>query len=333
MEKKICPRCGTELMEDNFCMGCGTYVEPEEKKDESESESFGSFGSSGNIGISNTLGIFSDTSGSLGILGDSQGSDATGTTGDASGDAQGSSSTPASPFGDQPLGIITENGVVTDPTSFGVFGGGIGGGDLNNDSFANANGEKDRAAEENSTSYGGTQSSGGINYGDSGKPPVFKSLLIMAAIAMGVFLLVFAVDAMTKVKDKVTTLYLHEPEEGLEGTMRITAGGDVIKQLEDEEVIDVGSSEAAKLLEDYAYEYYEKYDKVDTISVKIENQGTSVKVTITYFKLDDSRNLKKLIANNFLDIASDADYVSLEKTLKNLKNQGWSETLSLDYGR
>ena len=311
MEKKICPRCGTELMEDNFCMGCGTYVEPEEKKDESESESFGSFGSSGNIGISNTLGIFSDTSGSLGILGDSQGSDATGTTGDASGDAQGSSSTPASPFGDQPLGIITENGVVTDPTSFGVFGGGIGGGDLNNDSFANANGEKDRAAEENASTYGGTQSSGGINYGDSGKPPVFKSLLIMAAIAM----------------------YLHEPEEGLEGTMRITAGGDVIKQLEDEEVIDVGSSEAAKLLEDYAYEYYEKYDKVDTISVKIENQGTSVKVTITYFKLDDSRNLKKLIANNFLDIASDADYVSLEKTLKNLKNQGWSETLSLDYGR
>ena len=118
-QKKICPKCGTELMEDNFCMGCGAYVDPVEKKESSDgygtgsydmSSSFGSFGSSASAGAGGILGggvlgengvlgngILGDNS----VLGSSSGV-ASGDVGNASG--SGSEGTSGSNM-DNPFGV------------------------------------------------------------------------------------------------------------------------------------------------------------------------------------------------------------------------------------
>ncbi len=119
-QKKICPKCGTELMEDNFCMGCGAYVDPVTKKESSESygsgsndasNSFGSFGSSAAAGTGGILG--GGVLGENGVLGNGILSDggigASGSgnvSGNVSGNASGSGSEGASGSNmDNPFGV------------------------------------------------------------------------------------------------------------------------------------------------------------------------------------------------------------------------------------
>ena len=163
-QKKICPKCGTELMEDNFCMGCGAYVDPVTKKESSESygsgsydasNGFGSFGSSAAAGAGGILGggvlgengvlrngILSD--GGIGASG--FGSASGNAAKDALGNASGSGSEGAS-------GNNTDN-------PFGVDMASILGGIEPDQSFSGAGAASD--------AEGGSGSAAGNGYGGNG---------------------------------------------------------------------------------------------------------------------------------------------------------------------
>lgn len=194
-QKKICPKCGTELMEDNFCMGCGAYVEPEVKKEASDSygsgsydasDSFGSFGSSAAAGAGGILG--GGVLGENGVLGNGiLGDGGIGASGfgsasgnaakDASGNASGSGSEGASGSNmDNPFGVdmATILGGIEPDQSFSgagaasdaeggsgsAAGNGYGGNGYGNNGYGN-----------NGYGYGGAGANAGYGASGSGYGP------------------------------------------------------------------------------------------------------------------------------------------------------------------
>ena len=352
--KKICPKCGTELMEDNFCMGCGAYVEPIESKEKESSESygsgsydtsssFGSFGSSTAVGAGGILG--GGVLGENGVLGNgilSNGSvlgSSSGNTEGASDNALGngcegaSSSNMDNPFGVDMASIL--GGIEPDQS----FSGAGAASDADDNSSSAGNGYGYGSAGANSgygagygasgNGYGsnGAGSSSGYAEGTSDKMPLMQSVLIMAAIAIVVFFGIFAVDAMTKLKDEITVLHSFDSEHNIEGTMSILATGDKVKQITEEERwnVSIYTSEEIQILKDYAKEYYASYDSYEFILWDVKEEGSNIVISVVYRDLDKKANIKTLVRLGIVEDGA-GDYVSLKETVKSMKSDGWSDT-------
>ena len=239
-QEKICPKCGTPLLgEDNFCIGCGTYVDPDGGEEKAKQDGYygtaGHYEGAGYQEAGDGVGNF-DGSGQQGTMG---------------------------------------NGYVLGP---------------------------------------------------SGKPPMSKSILAFVLIGFLVFVGIFAVDLMTKVRDQVTILYLHEAEARTEGKLIITSAGDRIKKMEDLEEVDVSGLDAAVV--DSAMEQIKKsyatYDKYDFITYDVKKENGKVKVALIYQDLDKSKNQRAMVSMGLLEGGS---YVSLKEMVKSLKKAGWTDSV------
>ena len=355
-QKKICPKCGTELMEDNFCMGCGAYVDPVEKKESSDSygtgsydmsSSFGSFGSSASAGAGGILGggvlgengvlgngILGDNS----VLGSSSGV-ASGDVGNASG--SGSEGTSGSNM-DNPFGVDMASilgGIEPDRSFSGA--GAASGADGNSDTSAgNGYGNNGYGSIGANSGYGAGYGASGNGYGSNGaggtssgyaegtsdKMPLMQSILIMVGIAVVVFFGIFIVDSMTKLKDEITMLYTYDSKNDIEGTMSILASGDRVKQISEEERWNISkySSEEVEIVTEFVKEYYGNYASYDFILFNMSEEGSSLKINIVYRDLDKRANIKSLVQLGIVDNGA-GDYVSLKETVKSLKSAGWSD--------
>ncbi len=258
-QTKICPKCKTPLMDDNFCMGCGAYVDPENGE---------GTGKDGSVGYG--------TTGSFGTFG----------------------------MNDTPTPRANPNDPWADP----------------NDPWADPN---DPWANK-----GSSQTSNGYLQGTSDKPSMMKSILIMAAIAAGVFILIIALDFVTRVKDKVTVLSNFDAQTGVEGTMNILAAGDKIKSIEEVERLNVSgfSAEEIKIVREYLETQCTVYDAYDFITWKITEKDSSVYLTLTYSDLDRKENIRALEKLGIVDSEGVGSNISLTETVKSLKAEGWSDT-------
>ena len=282
---KICPKCGTQLMDDNFCMGCGVYVDPENGEAKGKDASVG-YGTSSDFG---TFGIMNDTPDPTGIIG----------------------------WDDNASGI---GGNATSAGGAAQATGGAGNAVNPEDPWANPN--------DPWANTGSSQTSNGYLQGTSDKPSMIKSVLIMAAIAVGVFLLIFVADVATRVKDKVTVLSCYDSETGVEGTMNILAAGDKIKSIEEVERLNVSgySEEKIKLVKEYLETQCAAYDAYDCITWKIREEGSSIYLTLTYSDLDKKENVKALVKLGIVDSEGLGNNISLRETVNSLKAEGWSDT-------
>lgn len=344
-QKKICPRCGTELMEDNFCMGCGVYVDPVEKKESSDgygtssydtSSSYGSFGSSAAAGAGGILGggVLGEN-GVLGngILGDSSilGSSSGVASGDA-GNALGSGSEGASGSNmDNPFGVDMASilGGIEPDQSFSGAGAATdaNGSDSSNGNGYGSNGYGYGASGSGYGSNGAGRTSSGYAEGTSDKMPLLQSILIMAGIAVVVFFGIFIVDSMTKLKDEITTLYTYDSKNDIEGKMSILASGDRAKQITEEERWNIANYSAAEveIVKEFVKEYYKNYENYDFIFFDMKEEGSSLVISIVYRDLDKRANIKSLVQLGIVDNGA-GDYVSLKETVKSLKSAGWSDS-------
>lgn len=280
-QTKICPKCKTPLMDDNFCMGCGAYVDPESGEATGNNASVG-------YGTSSDFGTFgrNDTPDPTGIIG----------------------------WGDQSFGNTTDG---NSASSGGAQQGSAGNSE---DPWANPN--------DPWANTGSSQTSNGYLQGTSDKPSLMKSVLIMAAIAVGVFFLIIVVDLATKVKDKVTVLNNYDSQTGVEGTMNILAAGDKIKSIEEVERLNVSgySEEQIGLVKEYLETQCIVYDAYDFITWKITEEGSSIYLTLTYSNLDQKENIKALEKLGIVDSSGVGNSISLKETVKSLKAEGWSDT-------
>ena len=354
--KKICPKCGTELMEDNFCMGCGAYVEPVENKEKEASESYGSgsydtsssFGSFGSSAAAGTGILGGGVLGENGVLGNGILSDSSilgNSSGSAAGNALGSGSEGASgsnmdnPFGVDMASILggiepdrsfSGAGAASDADGNSDASGGNGYG-YGSNGYGNAGANSGYGAGYGTSGNGygsnGAGRSSGYAEGTSDKMPLLQSILIMVGIAVVVFFGIFIVDSMTKLKDEITMLYTYDSKNDIEGTMSILASGDRVKQISEEERWNISSYSSAEveIVKEFVKEYYGNYASYDFILFNMSEEGSSLKINIVYRDLDKRANIKSLVQLGIVDNGA-GDYVSLKETVKSLKSAGWSDS-------
>ena len=309
-QARLCPKCGTPLMEDNFCMGCGIYVDPDsgaaKGKDSvvgyGESDNFGSFG-------------ISPTADPAGIIGESGASDNAasnyGTTGYG---ATGSYGTTGN-YGASPAGSYDSTGSYGNAGSYGSAGN-YNTGNYNAGGYDSANGNPSDGF------------SAGAVRGYSDKPSFLVSVLVMLGIAFAVFLGIFVTDTMTKLK--VQTMKYTAPSEGdgYEESWQVDYKGDQVLQISDiHEFSLFGKSEAEVAsakgeLEDELHALYDAYPSID---YKITVTGSVITATVTFGKLDTKEGMQAWGKAENVTMSKDASYISAKSVEKSLTNNGWKK--------
>lgn len=289
-QARLCPKCGTPLMEDNFCMGCGIYVDPDsgaaKGKDSvvgyGESDNFGSFG-------------ISPTADPAGIIGES-----------------GASDNAASNYGTTGYGATGSYG---NAESYGSAGN-YNTGNYNAGGYGSANGNPSDGF------------SAGAARGYSDKPSFLVSVLVMLGIAFAVFLGIFVTDTMTKLKVQTMKYTAPAEEEGYEESWQVDYKGDQVLQISDihefslfgESEADVASAKGE--LEDELHALYDAYPSID---YKITVTGSVITATVTFGKLDTKEGMQALGKAANITMSKDASYISAKSVEKSLAGKGWKK--------
>lgn len=305
-QARLCPKCGTPLMEDNFCMGCGTYVDPDngaaKGKDSvigyGESDSFGSFG-------------MSPSADPTGIIGESGASDGYGA---------GSGNNAAGGYGTM--------------DNYGNAGGYNTAGSYDNAGGYNAAGNYDNAGGYNASGNYGNGGDPNGNFGASAargysdKPSFLASVLIMAGIACAVFLAIFVTDTMTKLKQQTAKYVAPEKEAGFTEYWQVDYKGDEVLEIRDvleislygESDVDIASYKGE--WEDKCQELFGAYP---TISYEVTSSGSTVSVVITYGNLNKRDGMQAMVKAANVSMSKDADHISAKSVDKSLLKNGWKK--------
>lgn len=289
-QARLCPKCGTPLMDDNFCMGCGIYVDPAsgaaKGKDSvvgySESDSFGSFG-------------VSPAADPTGIIGESGASDGTGS------------------------GNV---GTYDSTSSYGNAGTYDSTGNYGNAGDYNASGNYDNAGSPNGNP------SAPVARGYSDKPSFLASVLIMAGIACAIFLAIFVTDSLTKLKQQSAKYVAPAKEEGMTEYWQVDYKGDEVLQVKDiVEVSLYGESDAniALYKGEVEEECRKRFDAYPTISYEVTSTGSTVSLVITYANLNKKDGMQAMAKVANVTISKDASHISAKSVDKSLLKNGWKK--------
>ncbi len=328
-QARLCPKCGTPLMEDNFCMGCGTYVDPDngaaKGKDSvigyGESDSFGSFG-------------MSPSADPTGIIGESGASDGYGA---------GSGNNAAGGYGTVGYGTTGGYGATSSYGNVGTYDsssnyGNAGTYDSSNN-YGNAGGYNAAGNYDNAGGYNasGNYGNGGDQNGNFGasaargysnKPSFLASVLIMAGIACAVFLAIFVTDTMTKLKQQTAKYVAPEKEAGVTEYWQVDYKGDEVLEIKEvwefsfygESDADIGVRKGG--LEDKCQELFGAYP---TISYEVTSSGSTVSVVITYGNLNKRDGMQAMVKAANVSMSKDADHISAKSVDKSLLKNGWKK--------
>ena len=328
-QARLCPKCGTPLMEDNFCMGCGTYVDPDngaaKGKDSvigyGESDSFGSFG-------------MSPSADPTGIIGESGASDGYGA---------GSGNNAAGGYGTVGYGTTGGYGATSSYGNAGTYDsssnyGNAGTYDSSNN-YGNAGGYNTAGNYDNAGGYNasGNYGNGGDPNGNFGasaargysdKPSFLASVLIMAGIACAVFLAIFVTDTMTKLKQQTAKYVAPEKEAGFTEYWQVDYKGDEVLEIRDvleislygESDVDIASYKGE--WEDKCQELFGAYP---TISYEVTSSGSTVSVVITYGNLNKRDGMQAMVKAANVSMSKDADHISAKSVDKSLLKNGWKK--------
>ena len=316
-QARLCPKCGTPLMEDNFCMGCGTYVDPDsgaaKGKDSvigyGESDSFGSFGMSP---AADPTGIIGESGASDGYGADSGNSVPSGYGTVSNGAAGGYGTT----------GSYGNAGTYDASSNYGNVGTYDSSNNYGNGGGYNASGNYDNAGGMN----GNPGASTARGYSD--KPSFLASVLIMAGIACAIFLLIFVTDSLTKLKRQSVKYLSPKEEAGYTEYWQVDYKGDQVLQVQD--VIEIslyGESDAdigvyKGELED---ECRKRFDAYPTISYEVTSTGSTISMVITYGKLDKKEGMQAMAKVANVSMSSNADHISAKSVDKSLLKNGWKK--------
>lgn len=316
-QARLCPKCGTPLMEDNFCMGCGTYVDPDngaaKGKDSvigyGESDSFGSFG-------------MSPSADPTGIIGESGASDGYGA---------GSGNNAAGGYGTVGYGTTGGYGATSSYGNVGTYDsssnyGNAGTYDSSNN-YGNGGGYNAPGNYDNAGGMNGNPVASAAR-GYSDKPSFLASVLIMAGIACAVFLAIFVTDTMTKLKQQTAKYVAPEKESGVTEYWQVDYKGDEVLEIKEvwefsfygESDADIGVRKGG--LEDKCQELFGAYP---TISYEVTSSGSTVSVVITYGNLNKRDGMQAMVKAANVSMSKDADHISAKSVDKSLQNSGWKK--------
>ncbi|MBR4733355.1 MAG: hypothetical protein IK081_11370 [Lachnospiraceae bacterium] len=307
-QARLCPKCGTPLMEDNFCMGCGSYVDPDSgaaKGNDSvagygESDSFGSFGVS-------------------------PAADPTGIIGESGGYGAGSGNNAAGSYGAAGYGTTSSYGNAGTYDSTGNYdnaGGYNAAGNYDNAGGYNATGNYDNAGGPNGNP------SAPVARGYSDKPSFLVSVLIMAGIACAIFLLIFVTDSLTKLKRQSVKYLSPKEEAGYTEYWQVDYQGDKVLQVQDVLEIDCfGESDAdiGVYMGEWEEECGKSFGSYSTITYDVTSSGSTVSIIITYGKLDEKEGMQAMAKAANVTMSKDAKYISVKSLDKSLLKNGWKK--------
>lgn len=244
-KERVCPKCGTILMEDNFCMGCGSYVDPDVVPKEEE--------------------------------------------------------TPL------PEGILAE------PTATGSV----------TDGYAAEGYSAAGSAPAQTTHY----------EAPAGEPvPFLKTILIMAGIAVAVFLAVFVVDMATKLHTETATFVAPASESYTQRTYTVTYTGDQVEDLKDVYEFDISGLDADEkktVVDGMKSELSDEYDIYvntnKTMEYSVESDGSTLTVTIEYHYLDTEKGRRTFLSANGSGTGDVKGYIAFSTLKKTIVNKGWTQ--------
>ena len=295
-KERVCPKCGTILMEDNFCMGCGAYVDVDEKK-ESEGEQYFQtlYGGSSDGVDSDTSGLTAEHFGFTGV--------------DAS----------------QP--IVTSFEQPHEFYSGYEHTNQAGTGNEQQSQDGTGNGQPQGSA----SAQGSVRTSTPARQGNP--MPLLQAVLIMAGIAVAVFFLVFIVDMMTKLHTE-TAVFLapYNGEDYRKRTYSLTYKGDQVEDmveyyefdisdLEPEDKTEVENALKQSLSEEYdaAIAFY------NTMDYRVESDGSTIEVYIEFHYLDTEKGRRAVLAEFSSGSTDSSKYISYSAFKKTLEKNGWTQ--------
>ncbi len=260
-KERVCPKCGTILMEDNFCMGCGSYVDPDVVPKEEET----------------------------------------------------------APLPEGILAEPTATGSVTDGYAAAGY---------------SAEGYSTTGYSAEGYSAAGSAPAQTTHYeAPAGEPvPFLKTILIMAGIAVAVFLAVFVVDMATKLHTETVSFVAPASESYTQRTYYVTYTGDQVEDLKDVYEFDISGlddDEKKTVVDGMKSELSDEYDIYvntnKTMEYSVESDGSTLTVTIEYHYLDTEKGRRTFLSANGSGTGDVKGYIAFSTLKKTIVNKGWTQ--------
>ena len=311
-QAKTCPKCGTPLMDDNFCMGCGIYVDPDsgaaKGKDSvvgyEDSDSFGSFG-------------ISPAADPTGILRES------GTDNDISTNGQGT-------IGNGSANIVGNSGSYNaNSSSYSANGSSYSASSSSYNANSGSYSDDRSSYNANGSSYNansGAYNANAASYSaPSNKPSFWVSVLSMVGLAVAVLVCILVVDGLTRQSEQVAR-YEKSDEDGITVIWKITYKGDQVLSAEQTmEIPTYGLSDETIRLTKNGFEDAgnQKYGAYPSIDYQVTSSSSKIVVTIIFKELDTKAGRMALVKGGTTDMSERVSYISAKNVEKDIISEGF----------
>jgi len=167
----------------------------------------------------------------------------------------------------------------------------------------------------------------------AGEPvPFLKTILIMAGIAVAVFLAVFVVDMATKLHTETATFVAPASESYTQRTYTVTYTGDQVEDLKDVYEFDISGLDADEkktVVDGMKSELSDEYDLYVTTSktmeYSVESDGSTLTVAIEYHYLDTEKGRRTFLSANGSGTGDVKGYIAFSTLKKTIVNKGWTQ--------